>query len=44
MSEQVKQIAEKVKKESAAPAVSTVLADGSLVEMVYRPEENRTLF
>src|SRR5207302_5142971 len=24
--------------------VSTVLADGSLVEMVYRPEENRTLF
>jgi hypothetical protein len=35
---------EKAKKQSARPAVSAVLADGSLAEMVYRPEENRTLF
>src|SRR5438309_11945762 len=35
---------EKAKKDSARPVVSAVLADGSLGEMVYRPEENRTLF
>ena len=35
---------EKVKKDSARPIVSAVLADGSLAEMVYRPEENRTCF
>lgn len=44
MSEEIKQIAEKVKKQAACPTVSAVLADGSLVEMVYRAEENRTLF
>src|SRR2546426_800284 len=35
---------EQAKKQNARPTVSTVLPDGSLVEMVYRPEENRTLF
>src|SRR3989454_6278554 len=35
---------EQAKKQKARPTVSTVLADGSLAEMVYRPEENRTLF
>jgi hypothetical protein len=44
MSEDIKQTAEKVKKASARPTVSAVLAEGSLVEMVYRPEEHRTLF
>src|SRR5437879_7376452 len=33
---------EKAKKQAARPTVSTVLADGSLVEMVH--QENRTLF
>jgi hypothetical protein len=32
------------KKPRAIPAVSTTLDDGSLVEMVYRPEERRTAF
>ena len=44
MSEEVKQISEKIKKDSAIPTVSTIMPDGSLVEMLYRPEENRTLF
>ncbi len=44
MEDQFRQKIDKAKKDSATPAVSTVLADGSLVEMVYRPEENRTLF
>src|SRR3989449_8045534 len=44
MSDQVRQSIEKAKKDSATPTVSTVLPDGSLVEMVHRPEENRTLF
>jgi hypothetical protein len=44
MSEEIKQIAEKAKGEKARPTVSSVLPDGSLVEMLYRPEENRTLF
>ena len=44
MSEEIKHAAEKIKKQSARPTASTILADGSLVEMVYRPEENRTLF
>lgn len=43
MGEEIKKIAEKVKKRMAKPTVSAVLADGSLAEMVYRPEENRTL-
>ena len=44
MSEEIKEIAEKAKKKSARPTVSAVLPDGSLVEMLYRPEESRTLF
>jgi hypothetical protein len=44
MSEEIKQKVEKVRKESAQPTASASLADGSLAEMVYRPEENRTMF
>lgn len=43
MSKEIKTTIQKVKKESAKPIVSTVLADGSVVETVYRPEEHRTL-
>src|SRR5213080_2009475 len=35
---------EKTKKQTVRATVSTVLPDGSLAEMVYRSEENRTLF
>ncbi len=44
MSEAIKQIADKVKEKAARPTVSATLPDGSLVEMLYRPEEHRTLF
>lgn len=44
MTEEIKQAAEKAKKENTMPTVSAALADGSLVEMLYRPEEHRTLF
>jgi len=44
MTEEIKQAVQKVKKQFGRPTVSAILADGSLVEMVYRPEENRTLF
>ena len=44
MSEEIKQIANKAKKENARPTVSATLPDGSLVEMLYRPEESLTLF
>jgi len=44
MGEKLKQAVERVKTQSSQPTVSAVLADGSLVEMLYRPEENRTLF
>src|SRR5207244_5117922 len=44
MTQDLKQAAEKAKKQGARPTVSTVLADGSVVEMIYRPEERRTLF
>src|SRR3989441_4790877 len=44
MTQDLKQAPEKAKKQGARPTVSTVLADGSVVEMVYRPEERRTLF
>jgi len=44
MAEEIKEAIEKAKKQNARPIVSTVLADGRLAEMVYRPEENRTLF
>lgn len=39
-----KPAAEKAKKQAARPIASIILADGSLVEMLYRPEENQTLF
>jgi hypothetical protein len=42
MSEDMKQAAEKIKKQSARPTASAILHDGSIVEMVYRPEENQT--
>ena len=44
MSEEIKRVAEKIKKQASKPTISAVLADGSLVEMLYRPEENCTLF
>lgn len=40
----VKKAAEQAKKERVEPTVSTVLADGSIVEMVYRLEEQKTQF
>jgi hypothetical protein len=42
--EEIKQAAGKVKKQSFRPTASTALADGSLVEMLYHPEENATAF
>ncbi len=44
MTEDIKHVTADVKKESARPAVSALLPDGSLAEMVYRPDEHRTLF
>src|SRR5712691_9887239 len=44
MEDKFNETIEKAKKQSAQPTVSTILPDGSLAEMVYRPEENRTLF
>jgi hypothetical protein len=44
MPEEIKQAVEKAKQQAARPTVSAVLPDGSLAEMLYRPEENRTLF
>ena len=44
MGEKLKHAVERVKTQSSRPTVSAVLADGSLVEMLYRPEENRTFF
>src|SRR5207253_6706684 len=42
MEEKLAETIEKAKKQAARPTVSTVLPDGSLVEMVY--QESRTLF
>src|SRR5437667_10765570 len=42
MEEKLADKIKKAKKQAARPTVSTVLPDGSLVEMVY--QENRTLF
>src|SRR3989475_9906960 len=42
--EKLTETIEKAKKQTASPTVSTVLPDGSLAEMVCRPNENRTLF
>jgi hypothetical protein len=44
MPEEIKQAVEKTKKESARPTTGAILPDGSLAEMLYRPEEARTLF
>lgn len=44
MQEPVKALVAKVKNEHVRPAVSALLPDGSLVETVYRPEANETLF
>jgi hypothetical protein len=44
MPEEIKQAVEKAKKEAARPTTAAVLPDGSLAEMLYRPEEGRTLF
>jgi hypothetical protein len=44
MSEEIKEAVEKAKKQAAWPTTSAILPDGSLAEMLYRPEENRTLF
>lgn len=44
MEDKVSQTIEKAKKDNVKPTVSAVLSDGSLAEMVYRPEGNRTLF
>jgi hypothetical protein len=44
MPEEIEGATEKAKKQSARPIVSTAPSDGSLVEMVYRPDETRTLF
>jgi len=40
----VKDAVAEVKSENARPTVSAVLSDGSVVELLYRPEERRTLF
>jgi hypothetical protein len=42
--ESLKDAVAKAKKDRAKRIVSTVLRDGTLAEMVYRPEEHRTLF
>jgi hypothetical protein len=44
MPEDIKPTIEKVKRNAATPTVSAVLAGSGLAEMVYRPEEHRTLF
>ena len=44
MEDKLKAAVDKAKNKSVKPTVSAVLPDGSLVEMLYRPEESRTLF
>lgn len=44
MDEKIKDVVAGVKAQSAKPTVSTVLRDGSVVELLYRPEEHRTCF
>ncbi len=44
MDKDIKSVALEVKKESAVPTVSAVLADGSLIEMLHNPEDHRTVF
>jgi hypothetical protein len=44
MNEEIKEIAEKIKKQQSIPTVSATLHNGSLLEMVYRPLEAQTGF
>jgi hypothetical protein len=44
MTEEVKSMAEKARQERNKPAVSAILPDGALAEMVYRREEGKTIF
>ncbi len=44
MTETLQQAAETAKKHHARPIISAVLADGTIVETIHRPEEHRTLF
>jgi hypothetical protein len=44
MNEKLKDAVADVKGQSAKPTVSAVLRDGSLVELLYRPAEQRTCF
>jgi hypothetical protein len=44
MSDTIKETIETTKRKSALPIVSTILADGSIVELAYEPETHRTLF
>ena len=42
-SRDIKAALDKAKDKNITPTVSGVLQDGTIVEMVYRPEERRTL-
>ncbi len=44
MNEAFPERSETVKREHGTPAVSRLLRDGALLEMVYRPSEHRTVF
>jgi hypothetical protein len=44
MESNVRKAAQEVKKEKVTPTVSVELPDGTLVEMVYRPDEAQTAF
>jgi hypothetical protein len=44
MEDSINQAVEKAKKQNIKPTVSAALSGGSWAEMLYRPEENRTLF
>jgi hypothetical protein len=44
MNENLKETVAEVKTQNTKPTVSTVLRDGSVVELLYRPEERRTCF
>lgn len=44
MPKEIEEAVEKAKKQAANPTTEAVLPDGSLAEMLYRSEEERTLF
>jgi hypothetical protein len=44
MEEKLKETVAEVKKEGIRPTVSAILEDGSIAELLYRPDEHRTLF